>query len=194
MPHDWRKQLASDVDFARSIILSLGEVQPMFVLHSPKQSHMVAAQWSSREEKRLTRALVRLLGVAEGVEAISFMSECWSAEYRQLPGESQAATRRRAEAGPPVSEREGRIEILMVMNVYRENDKRHCRGVVMEIIRDADGKVSDLVERTDPGGDEGFEGPLANLLVDPEPTPEERQQAQAMLSSMNVLHKRSTLH
>lgn len=194
MPHDWRKQLASDVDFARSVILSLGEVQAMFVLHSPEKSQAVAANWSDREEKRLTRALVRLLAIAEGAEAISFMCEGWSAECPKLPGESSADTRHRAEAGTPISEREDRVEVLMVVNVYRENDKSHCRGVMMEIVRDADGKVSDLVERTKPGGDSGFEGPLINLLVDAEPSPEERRKAQAMLSKMQILHQRSTLH
>ena len=194
MPNKWSEQLSRDVAFARSVMLTQGEVQPMFVLHSATESKVIGAAWENIEDKRRVRAFVAMLALADNAEALSFMAEGWSINRPRLPGETEAAARKRFEGAVP-SEAEDRVEILMVVNSYRDDaGERRTRGVMLEIIRDTEGKVTGLVERTPEGGDAELEGPLANLLPAREPPAIVREEAKRTLARIKQTASRETLH
>jgi hypothetical protein len=160
---DWIAQMHADADFAKALLISNGEVKPMFIIHCPEHVKVVGAAWKNTEEKRITQKLISMQAALDDAEAISFISEAWCREVRRYDGESKADHTKRINAVAP-SEAEDRIEIIMIAVNYRERNRTRTAGMSLEIIRDKDGVPTDAINR-DGEAQAMLQGPMINLLL-----------------------------
>lgn len=184
---DWKAQNESDTAFAKSTLLQLGSLQPMFIIHCNDKMNVIAAGWETQEQKRVQQALITTFAIAEGAIGISFIAEAWSRTVGRRHNETEAEHRARCEAVMP-SQAEDRQEIVMVSTSYRDHDERRTYATVLEIIRDAAGKVTDAVVVGDPADDAArLEGPMASLLTHHQPSAYERERARMMFQELQKL-------
>lgn len=159
---DWTAQMRQDAAFAKTILLSQGEVRPMFIVHCPDHIKVVGAGWRTAEEKRTTQKLIAMQAALEDADAICFIAEAWARDIQPIKGESDADHRRRATEVTP-SQAKDRIEVIIVSVVYREDGEAKPLCTSLEIIRDKQGKAVDAVER--PGDKATLAGPMFDMLL-----------------------------
>jgi hypothetical protein len=189
---DWVQQLRFDVEYAKRILLTSGEVRPMFVMHT-REGVKVFAMTAPNEEARL--AIFKLLAltcIAENAEGLTFISEAWMRKLPQLAGETPAEARRRAKQGPMPSQAEDRIEIVIVQTAYRdpETGERRVLCDAREILRGADGKPSGVKESQGEQPD-SLEGRIVNIFPVEPPGEAARSLARTVLAEFS---KRFDLH
>lgn len=183
---DWQAQLKRDMEFARDTLLKQGSLSPMFVLHCPDEIKVVGAGWANYREKRLAQQMVGLMALAANANAISFISEAWSRVVKRLPRETDIEHETRITAVAP-SEAEDRTEVLIVSLTYREDDERHSLVRTLDMVRDANGTLTDVVERAQTGEGE-FGGSMTDLLCPTETSPEMRHAAKNLLETFCTTH------
>jgi hypothetical protein len=143
---DWKAQLRTDADYAKHILLTTGEVKPMFILHCPTGIQVIGSTWRNLEEKRIVQGLVAMQAAIEDADAVVFIAEAWAREIHRRNDESAEAFRRRVSSEPP-SEAKDRIEVIMISVVYREDGEIKPESLELEIKRDKKGKPIDAVRR-----------------------------------------------
>ena len=183
---DWPAQLKRDVEFSRGALLKQGSLSPMFILHCPDEIMIIGAGWADAREKRRAQQMIGLLALAANASAISFISEAWSRAVMRRDRETDAEHEARIRAVAP-SEAEDRTEVLIVSLTYRENDERHSLIRTLDMVRDANGTLTDVVERAQDGEGE-FGGAMTDLLCPVETTPEIRHAAQDLIEAFCEKH------
>lgn len=151
--YDWRDTM---IDGAKNNILKDGELVPVTLLlvrQPTGETQMInmVMDMSSDMTKTIQAMQIREMCKMFDVLGLVFMSEVWMAEDTQENVEENGFT--------PPSQREDRIEALMVNFESKENSQ----VFVFKMVRDDDGNVSEFVPQ--PQGDfDNYQGRFANFM------------------------------
>jgi hypothetical protein len=148
------------VEYAKEKVLKDGSAGPIVILRAEKKACVIHCGPMMKDDATKDQLSIVLRQAAAAMEAVAyaFICEAWLAGVDKSLGKDYEAQR--------PSRRPDRIECLIVSGQYR-GDKPRMR--IVEMVRDAGGKLTHLLE-TDHCKDEEmtFEGRFAGLL-DPEP-------------------------
>ena len=160
-----------DVAHAERTLREEGAVHPLFtVVDAQGRTRPVAADFSSKEAKDVSFAIVRLICAADAAVAVFHRTEAWLVLGDVAPGLS-------------ASQSERRVEVLLVSCLARVEGVIQQKVSVREIERDLVGAVSGLCDLAVPGlGGTGLrgmdlEGRMMELLSVEPPTFAERRRA-----------------
>ena len=160
-----------NVAHAEKMLCEEGTVRPLFtVVDKQGLTRLVVADFSSKEAKDASFAMVRLICAADAAVAVFYRSEAWLVI---------------SDAAPCInaSPSDQRVEVLLVSCVARVDGVLMQKVSVREIVRDLVGAVSSVRDVSMPGlGDTGLqsmdlEGRTMNLLSAEPPTFDERRRA-----------------
>ncbi len=164
-----------DMAHAERTLREEGTVHPLFaVVDAQGRTRPVAADFSSREAKDVSFAIVRLMCAADAAVAVFHRTEAWLVLGDVAPGLS-------------ASQSERRVEVLLVSCVARVDEVIQQKLSVREIERDLVGAVSGLRDLAVPGlggtGLQGMdlEGRMMDLLPAETPTFAERRRARDLV-------------
>jgi hypothetical protein len=173
---DWRKRAEADFEFARKVLLEVGKVSPMYIVHGAER---VVPVYCGQFPKADQRKIMRLICIAERAEAIAMIGEAWTARAKR--GEEHLP----ASHIVPPSEREDRIEVVMVSMTWREDGERRTVMRVGEIVRDAAGKAVELKAEPVSGAADEFAGPATEILPERMPDAFAVKAAREMLEAVS---------
>lgn len=188
-PDRWLGQFKDDLAYAEKRLLEKGELTRMLGLHFTDENGkrnllMVPALVRNAEENQSFYKMIRLLTLAYNVEAIGHFTEAWMRSVARHDRETEAEYQARVEAVPP-SQAEDRVEALMVILSYRQQDDIRHIAKTQEILRDEQGKIVGfkLIAGYDAGS---FEGQAADLLPRRTVPRQAQRQLRAELAAIGI--------
>jgi hypothetical protein len=182
-PDDWKRQVDFDFDFAKQALLERGRLFVTLILHGAEHSTVIIAAGVMDEDDGRLRlmAYLKLLALADGVKAISFLGEAWIRKLSARHGESEEAFKQRALSGPRPSQAEDRREIVFA-SIFWRDDAGEMQSLVRqgEIQRDGDATITGFDETPLGSGAAHYESPWSAAIPPFDLTPEQRTQARAL--------------
>jgi hypothetical protein len=167
-----KDRFAKDCEFAATALLDRGSIAPMFIVHCDLGLVPVLASFSNTKEKALTYDFIELLCVAYDATAVVMMTEAWMAQEH---GTNNPL---------PPSEREDRVEVLIVTMAARGTNGREEFHSCREIIRDKQDQLIGLKPENPPY--DGIRGALFELLPSEPATAQQKAAAQATLKDIGA--------
>jgi hypothetical protein len=166
---DWVKQTRFDYYAAKKMLFEFGKVTTTFVVHGQDRITPIAAVYKDERQQTFLHNIIRLVCIAEAASAVAVFGEGWFA--RSLPDEPIPE---RPRVKP--KDREDRREMIMAQVVFRSFDGLMATLMMGEIVRNADGKPTQVIkEITDPPS-AASKGNIGSLLpIDPVTLPQQEE-------------------
>jgi hypothetical protein len=172
----WIDQLATDVDWAKSALMEHGQIMPIFIMH-PEDSNndkmMFIVGFRSDEHKSAVFHLMQIVAMAIEAAGVTMITEGWMKQVHVHSGETRDEATRRGLAGGSPQQAEDRIEVLVITQVYRneEGERAHMAGLY-PMMRNAQNKLTGFGDDMGVGA-LGGQGSVYDLLQPKKPSERE---------------------